>query len=126
LISFNDTDYSLATAYFVGSIDEVRIYNRALTDADVKQLYLNTTGLERASYISLDKMIYPNPGIEGKFYLSKNITDIQSILITDLAGKHQPEISYNGDYIDMSQIDHGVYVMKITTNKGVYSGKIIN
>jgi hypothetical protein len=118
--------YYLGTSYYEGKIDEVRFYNRALADADVKQLYNVVTGLDKNSYQSLNELIYPNPSLDGKMYLSNSITNVQKVVVSDMQGIQLTSVVYNGDYIDVSKIPSGIYTVQVISENGVFVGKIKN
>jgi len=69
--------------------------------------------------------IYPNP-VNDMIYIEKisNI-DIQNIQLYDMQGSLVKESRMVDDQLDMSHISSGMYFLKISTNDGVATQKII-
>lgn len=69
--------------------------------------------------------IYPNPS-SGQFsIISKKLT-INNINIIDITGKLIKTIDENTSVISMVDLPKGIYLIKITTNEGLITKKIIN
>ncbi|GAB5552070.1 MAG: hypothetical protein Sapg2KO_16610 [Saprospiraceae bacterium] len=69
--------------YFIGALDELKIYNRALTADEVENGYLNaTTGLDRLTpEIQANiELVYPNP-VRDEVSIKHRFTAKQNILI---------------------------------------------
>lgn len=115
--------YAPESAFFAGTMDEVRLYNRALSAQDIKALYDNVTGLNKTYYKELGKLIYPNPSVDGKVYLSDKITQIETVAVSDVTGK-QTAVEYNGQYVDLSDLSSGLYTIQVKTADQVYVGKL--
>lgn len=70
--------------------------------------------------------VFPNPSI-GILYINTQEFKIQSWTITDLTGKtqkNQQQLSGSGA-IDITDLNKGIYFLKIITDKGNFSKKII-
>lgn len=101
------------TNYFTGKIDDVGIWNRALTQSEIIALYnAISTNIEVGLLNNIK--IYPNPSndfinIEG---LNKNENTV--IKLYDLQGKLilSSEVKEKGS-IDISELNNGVYVILI-------------
>ncbi|GAB4487939.1 MAG: hypothetical protein OHK0019_03590 [Saprospiraceae bacterium] len=82
--------------YFNGALDELKIYNKALTAAEIAQLYASgTTGTDdlNAELLSVVKSVFPNPAsdrvwvkhqFDGKQPLQIRVFDVQGRQIDDL------------------------------------------
>lgn len=103
--------------WFKGTIDDVRIYKRALTLSDIQTLY-NWTGINETFNNSESQIIlYPNPTTN---YLNISIKEnnfIHKIEIFDIAGKVTEVKSFKKSdeviEIDISKLADGVYFLKI-------------
>lgn len=98
-----------------GKFDELRIYNRALTDNEILSLYQFTTlGIQDLDHRSNRFILYPNP--------AKNILKVsktsglngKGFVIVDLSGK---TVFYGAladeNSIDVSRLSTGIYVLKV-------------
>ncbi len=89
--------------------------------------YVIPAGINNSQTYNL--IIYPNPS-NGKFTIKLNRVEIipePEISIVDITGK----IIYNSSFkagkteVDLSRFNPGVYLIKIKTEKEIYSGKIV-
>ena len=101
--------------YFNGAIDDLKIYNYAITDSEVANLYNNNSTLA-VSEISKTKniRIYPNPVKD--FLHIKSDSVIDKVEVFSLEGKKLKETNQNK--IDVSELTSGVYIIKTIDNKG--------
>jgi len=115
---------------FRGTIDEVGIWNRPLTPAEVLLLNngasfpfstLKSTNLNESISNEVEKEIlfYPNPA-KDKVYLSC-ISDIQ---IFDLKGKIIIN-AINQNSIDIFNLSNGIYIIKIKNDNNFYNYKLV-
>lgn len=109
--------------YFSGAIDDLKIYNYALTQADVTSLHANNTLSFQDFYQNnLEVALYPNPvsyvlNIESK-------ADLKSIEIYDLKG--QKVQSSNQKQTNVSDLASGIYMVRVQDeNNGVVTKKIM-
>ncbi len=110
--------------YFDGTIDEVRIYNRLLTQSEIDYLNLGISSLN--NYSNRLFKVYPNP--TNSFITSENTSNknINKIQLLDINGRVVLEITNNIKQLDVSSIKKGVYLLQISDNKEViYNEKII-
>lgn len=124
VVTVEDSDPVLIAIHFQGSIDEVRVYNRVITEQEVKVLYALPTGLDKTSNLPLNEMVYPNPSADSKFYFSDKLKNIQKVTVTDLMGKEVTPSFANMEYVDLGQTPSGLYTLHVTTLQGTYVGKI--
>lgn len=112
-----------------GSIDEIRIYNRALNAAEVDSLNTFTTvlrtGLPNIANNNKAIVFYPNPSESGTFYFENH--SIKEISVFDISGRcclaeHYPD----NNTIDLSRFGKGVYIVKSVDFSGtVHLSKLI-
>ncbi len=71
--------------------------------------------------------VYPNP-TEGKLFYDCPEQTIQLIKVSDLTGKVliKREFPHKNGIIDLSDYSRGAYILRFTTDMGVYTTKIIN
>lgn len=118
--------------YFTGKIDDIKVYNRVVTAAEVDALYhekscffVSTETLTTSTNLEL----YPNP-TEGVFNLKLiNSGDLNSYSIVNQLGQSVLENAINTfekeTNIDLSGLSPGIYTVVVQTNTGLISRKII-
>jgi len=105
---------SFGGAYFPGALDEVKVYNKALTAAEITKLFeTGTTGVsylnpELAGYI---KVLYPNPGTD-QMILEHSFDGSQDVLIRifDQMGRQ-----VDASRFDAGQVATGKFELKLGT-----------
>lgn len=104
-------------AAWKGSMDEIRIYDRALTTDEVTYLY--NPGLlstENIAPIHFNIDIYPNPASDVLFIdvdAAKDLLNDAQLKITDISGKELINGFYDVKGIDISSLSTGVYFLNI-------------
>ena len=112
--------------YLNGSLDELRIYNRALTSQDVTNLY-NFTG---TAVLKLDQnkpsfTVYPNPS-NGIFHFENSNIDVQSIEIINSLGETVYASDKFIENIELNASKKGIYIIRIMDkNNTTYTEKVI-
>ena len=95
---------------FWGAIDDLKIYNYALEQADITSLYTNNT-LSSSNFTqnNLEVALYPNP---VRDILNIEIEkDIQSVEIYNIQG--QKVISSNQKQVNVADLASGMYLVRI-------------
>ena len=69
--------------------------------------------------------LYPNPVADGKVYISTNENATKQISIYDVLGTQVLETSITGDELFISELDAGVYVLRVFQNNKVATRKLI-
>ena len=100
--------------YFKGWIDDVRIYNRVLTQTEIDLLFSNTTDLSAPSTSDVIA-IYPNPASD---YINLQGSNIASVRIFGISGDLKLEAE-NSQRIDVSYLAAGIYVIEIQNKDGL-------
>lgn len=109
--------------WFNGAIDDLQIYNYALSDSQVSNLYSEQTlAVNDISTIKNKITVYPNPVKD----ILNIITDseVSKVEIFSLDGKKVKEA--NQKKVNVSNLTNGVYILKITDSmNSTYTQKII-
>lgn len=114
--SFTDT-FSTGNYYKIYAVDKAFNYSNELLVSDA------TLGLDTNTV--LDFKIYPNPASDI-ITIESNNTELTSIAVYDILGKEvlsQKELKNNR--IDVSNLNNGVYFLKINANRNSITKKII-
>lgn len=111
---------------FQGIIDDVRFYNRQLTEGEIDDLYKLTNLSVSDNSNKPEVNIFPNP-TSGILNVSGNGNVPVQILIYDMSGKEvfNNVCSQKDIKIDMSKFSSAVYTLKTVSGKSVESKLII-
>lgn len=102
--------FGSVTGAFNGAIDDLKIYNYALSAAEVSSLYTNNTlSSSDFSQNNFEVKLYPNPVRDILNIEIEN--DIQSIEIYNIQG--QKVLSSNQKQINVSDLAAGMYMVRI-------------
>jgi chitodextrinase len=109
--------------YFSGAIDDLKIYNYALTQTEISNLYINNAlSSSNFSQNNLEVSMYPNP--VNDVLNVKSETELKSVEFYNLQGQ-KVKIS-NQKQINVSNLSSGTYMVKIQDmNDGVVTKKIV-
>ena len=69
--------------------------------------------------------LYPNPVISGKVYISTVKNAAKKILIFDVLGTQVLETTILGKELNLSELDAGVYVLRVYEKNNVATRKLI-
>lgn len=104
-----------------GIIDEVRIYNVALTQAEITTLFaasnVKTDGTVNVDEMAVSKIgIYPNPASET--ICIKNLTEPSTVKIYNAEGKLllTSDVHSGSDKINVSHLNRGLYLISVNNN----------
>ena len=112
-----------AQNYFNGVIDDLKIYNYAISDTDITSLYTNNT-LTTESFNSknLQATMYPNPTSDTFNIEMEN--EVKLVEIFSLQG--QKVMSSNSKNVTVSNLSKGIYLVRIEDeNNAVATQKLI-
>ena len=93
------------TLYFKGTMDDFRIYNRALTAQEVQLLYNHQGGCDSNQTGSI--IVYPNPSTQT----AKIKGNTETYELYNMTG--QSVLKGTGEDMDMSGLPEGVYLLRI-------------
>lgn len=99
------------------------INSKGTSYGDVKTFFTSILGLEEAS-LKDSINIYPNP-VNNILYLKTNAAKIQKAYLYDILGKRIHNIQLKGQTINLSSLEQGVYLLKIKTDKGDITKKVV-
>lgn len=69
--------------------------------------------------------LYPNPATEGKVFISTSENSPKQISIYDVLGTQVLETSISGNELLISELDAGVYVLRVYQNNKMATRKLI-
>ncbi|HLP62913.1 LamG-like jellyroll fold domain-containing protein [Flavobacterium sp.] len=112
-----------AQNYFNGVIDDLKIYNYAISDTDANSLFTNNTlASEDFNSQNLQAIIYPNPTTDTFTIEMEN--EVQSVEIYSLQG--QKVLISTSKNINVSDLSKGIYLVRIEDeNNAVATQKLI-
>lgn len=120
------TNTASKEGYLNGKLDDIRIYNRVLSNIEIDSLFNEHQTFPEAIYTQNQAVnniiLYPNPVNEKLFIDSDKI--FESFKITDVLGNIvcQNKIENSQAFIDLQQIAKGQYIITlIDKNKFTYS-----
>jgi len=129
----NSTPYSppyancqTLTNFFIGNIDDLRFFGKALSSQEIVDLYnaQSTVGVDEKK--SENFSFYPNPAM-NEITIS-GIKNIQSVKITDITGKLVKEVNAEElihNKINIEELNQGVYLVNIIDeNNNILSKKL--
>ena len=111
--------------YWGGKIDDIRIYNRALTSTEINTLYLEIAGTSTTENFSGNISIFPNPANNNITIETPSLTDVSTVSIYNISGQLIPQqmIGLNNYNLDISKLAEGLYIVKVCTAKNIWVNK---
>ena len=100
------------TEWFNGKIDDIAIWNRALTQQEITGLY-NATLSTSAAIEKNEILIYPNP-VNTVLNINANENEIEHTAVIDLIGKVVINQPSNSTQINVQDLAAGIYFVSIT------------
>lgn len=119
-------------SFFNGTMDDLRVYNRALSISEIQTLCMDTiqvTSIFETSFIESDINVYPNPATDVvTIKWSNSTTAPQQIKFLDATGKliyMNNEVFDNHIEVSIKDLERGVYFVQMSFRENVLSEKII-
>ncbi|MFT5713559.1 MAG: hypothetical protein ACJA0Q_001900 [Saprospiraceae bacterium] len=106
--------------YFYSALLLVFFFSLNLSAQDVKQ----QPKLQETSVIE-GLNLYPNPVSNGKVYISTKNDSEKEIIIFDLLGKKVLQTLISSKELNVSNLNSGVYIIKITEDNASATRKLI-
>ncbi len=112
--------------YFNGNIDEVRIYNRGLSQSEITAIYTETSGIYQTTYQNNVK-VFPNPTFDNINVELTTFKNNELITILNIQGEMLQQIPMlqNKIKVDIKNLASGIYFLKLTTSDGDIVSKFI-
>lgn len=105
-----------ATNFFNGTIDDLKIFDYVISDADISSLYTNNTlAFQDFNANNLKVTLYPNPAKDS--FTIATAAEIAKVEIYSAQG--QKVLTATQKNIDMSSLASGVYFVKIETTEKI-------
>ena len=115
--------------FFRGTIDEVNIYNRVLTQFEIDSICSITTNSTNSISAKQKLRVFPNPStLTESINFSLELENAQVTLYNNYGNELQTIDNFNGSHLplDKQKLDSGIFWLKITkNNKILFSEKII-
>jgi hypothetical protein len=113
-IFYNEND--AAVEYSWGSINDLAIWNRALTAGEITSLCNNALAVDEPELVS-DLTAFPNPTTR-KIMLTGYEGQIASVTVIDALGKTVAVVPIIQDEIDLGNLPQGIYLLDVLSSKG--------
>lgn len=134
-IAYSDSSLRIGMAipgpskqFFKGRIDEVRIYNRALSQEEITELYNRDSDISTSTLqVNREKLafeIYPNPA-ETELTIEFSEAAEYKAIVYDITGKEITEKQFTEleNVLDISMLQTGLYYLKIIDKDNVIQTK---
>lgn len=114
---------SIGGENFNGNIDDIRIFNKELTIAEVLALYNASLSIEtivedtKANFFVANNVLY--------FKDSQNLNEVKSVQVYSLLGQQVFETSIIEQQISLNHLIKGIYILKVNTTKNHQTLKFI-
>ncbi|QAA81821.1 T9SS type A sorting domain-containing protein [Aequorivita sp. H23M31] len=69
--------------------------------------------------------VYPNPASSGYVYINSKVMGSKKVSIYDVLGKQVINTTMNGDRLDISALNSGIYILKIEQGKASTTKKLV-
>ena len=113
--------------FFNGSIDDIRIYDRCITDQEISELFLENPS-SIASVQTTEYSLSPNPASELVYVRSNEDNLFQHIQLVDMLGrvvKEQVFSPTNSKELNLSGLNKGLYTVLILDEKSISSSPLL-
>lgn len=105
--------------YFTGKIDDIGIYDNALSPTEVDSIYTKVTELNEISFIDF----YPIPSRNNVYIKLSKINSDTFVQVHDIEGKLITNYSINIDEqrieLNIKNLENGVYFVTLLNNEGL-------
>ncbi|HNX89036.1 MAG TPA: T9SS type A sorting domain-containing protein [Paludibacteraceae bacterium] len=111
--------------FFDGVIDEVRIYNCAISNAEIDSLYDINVLINKIITVN-GLSVYPNPA-SNYITVAMDVPEESVIEILNIESQliKKMEVKGTKSIIDISNFPNGIYIIKATTDNGIITKKFI-
>jgi len=106
--------------FFKGAIDEIRVYNVALTDDQISTLYTNETLAVKSEklvanlnfYVKNNSLIFKN---------TQNLNEIKKVAVFNMLGQRVYQTNIITDKISFNTLKTSVYILRVENKNGNYN-----
>lgn len=102
-----------AVTWYDGTIDDIRIYKRALAAGEVQTLFASTVSVKSNNSVENYFSIYPNPTSDYLKFKTEESDLVKKIIIMNIEGQIVLDKLYDGKEIDVQNLKEGVYFIQI-------------
>ncbi len=117
-----ETNCKLAFRYYITNGGPTGANGNAIW---IDALTINRTLLTTNSFLNSNFSIWPNPAANEINMANKSNATIHAIQISDVHGRVIREVNGSANQISIADFNSGVYFIKITTDQGTLTTKII-
>jgi len=128
VLHLGETSCSMTDSRFEGRVDELRVYDRALAEDEIEDLYIACNTVSSVDLLQENQAsVFPNP-TANNFQIYLPTSQAVGIQMINTAGQivlQQNDI-VNGDQIDVSFLPKGIYFYQLKDKKGevLYTDKL--
>jgi len=83
----------------------------------------STLGIKQNSISGLN--VYPNPVLNGNLFITSNSTSSKGVVIFDVLGKQVLKATVSNQAVNVSSLNRGVYIVKITEEGKTATRKLV-
>nr|WP_321408005.1 LamG-like jellyroll fold domain-containing protein [uncultured Carboxylicivirga sp.] len=115
----------LQDGYFKGAIDDIRIFNHTLSEVEISAVYNEIpTSIEESTYNSFK--VFPNP-VKSTLYFNQLLKSGCTLSLFNITGKcvFSKLVNENTNSINLDQLSEGIYLLKIQSDDGEETLKIV-
>jgi len=115
-VYFGNADISIINDPFFGQLDDIGIWNRALTQEEITTLYESEVLSANTATYESNVNIYPNPANDQITIDFGNLDNVEdwNIKIINILGQEVLSQPMNTDKINVSELSKGVYIIRIS------------
>lgn len=125
-IGRKDSDFTGPAHYFKGTLDDLRYWERALTEDEVLALCNDNETNQQVEEVKFAQkvMIHPNPTSDILTITLLDAIQPVELILTDLSGKQVLRSNFQTS-LDLSSLVKGTYILAIRTENQVYTSKVV-
>lgn len=118
-IGRKDSNVGASASYFKGTVDDLMYWDRALVTTDIDTLCNNILSIGEFAEELGNLVIYPNPSSKELLIEGINEKIATQFSIIDAQGKLIRETDIIDSNIDISNLETGIYYLKLETNSSM-------
>ncbi len=116
-------DNSVMSNFFEGCIDDITIYNDALSFTEIQEVCQDVQSSEKTIKIEDLVSIYPNP-VSEKLQIQIDETENYKVKIYDMQGRLMMQ-EQNQNTLDVSNLDDNIYFLKLISKERTFVYRFI-